>query len=168
MPLKARSRLIPALPRQHVVDGQIRARNAGPFQRALATFCDENSRALKFSQERFFALGAGKIYSRCCKHAIEERARRGASFFARVCGAVKIIFRALRGRGIKNQRGNVDGPKARGEFETFDAAAQMLGRGNNAATVAANFPVGSVHIPRITRGRRAGKRPSLVMGQFES
>jgi hypothetical protein len=40
-----------------------------------------------------------------------------------VCGAVKIVFRSLRRRGIENQRVNVDGPKARGEFETFDAAA---------------------------------------------
>lgn len=75
--------------------------------------------------------------------------------------AVKIIFDALRGHGIKNQRVNVDGPKTRGEFEAFDAASQMLGRGNNAATVAANFPVGRVHITRITRGSGVGKRPSL-------
>lgn len=68
---------------------------------------------------------------------------------------------------MKNQGVNVDGPKARGEFETFDAAAQMLRRGNNAATVAANFPIDRVHIRRITRGSRAGKRSSLAMGQFE-
>lgn len=138
---------------------QIRARNAAAFHRALATFRDEKSRALKFSQERFFALTVVRIYSRRCQNAVEERARRSASIFPRVCRAVKIVFGALRGRGIENQGVNVDGAKACGELETFDAEAQMLRRGNNAATVAANFPIDKVHSTRITRGRRAGKRP---------
>ena len=68
---------------------------------------------------------------------------------------------------MENERVDVDGPEARGEFEAFDAAAQVLRRGNNPATIAANFSIGVVHTARITRGRRAGKRPSLVMGEFE-